>query len=130
MAKSELTTKECIDCGKKFETAFGSRSVRCRACQKEHVLAYKRVYDRQRYAKEKEQREIEKVLYPKAKKREKPVKDTSTVCDKTKECYYGEEAGKIYICNYLEITKCRRPCPPTNCYMFKRKENVDGGCEK
>lgn len=101
--------RKCVDCGKEF-IAKQNKSVRCHDCR----LTYNRKWQRE-WAEKKRAGEI---------KLKRPKKDDPNICDRIETCYYGGFAGPIHICDYLEITKTKRPCKPgEECVMYKKKGN-------
>lgn len=99
--------RKCIDCGKEF-IAKQNKSVRCLDCRLTYNRAWQRDWQEKYRAGE---------ITPK-----KAEKYDPNVCNKIRTCYYGEYAGRVPICNYLEITGTIRPCKAGDCVMYKRKE--------
>ena len=99
--------RKCVDCGKEF-IAKQNKSVRCLDCRMIYKKDWQREYQRDYNA---------GLVKPKEEEKHDP-----NVCEKSESCYYGDFAGRIPICNFLKITKSRRPCKAGDCVMYKRKE--------
>ena len=103
--------RNCVDCGKKF-VAKNYNSVRCYECQGIHKAKT-----------EKERKKAKKakslIIVGDYSKKNDP-----NICRRTVSCKYGGRMGGIKICNYLEVTGERRPCPVKDCVVYERGKQI------
>lgn len=99
--------RRCDDCGKIY-TQKTKKQVRCAECQKKHLAER---------AKQKQDEALRKTDY-----KAWLIKHDESICKKVKTCGYGLYVGGIWICDYLNITCERRPCPVIGCKVFKRRQ--------
>jgi len=85
-----------------------------------------------------EDKTVEKEQKPKKRESVPRGGTDPNVCMKTESCIYGGRSGSLLLCDYLEITGHRRPCPVKGCTEYKKKKRKrnktmvsldDMGCE-
>lgn len=73
-----------------------------------------------------ENKDQDKSAKPKGKRGVRKTKDPNE-CTRIESCIYGGRSGNLSLCDYLEVTGKKRPCPVEGCTVYEKKKR--GKCK-